>query len=38
MPEESTTPGLEEVARRSLMAASRRHFDAALGMYRPDAA
>jgi ketosteroid isomerase-like protein len=35
--EESTTPDLEELARRSLEAANRRDWDAAAASYAPDA-
>ena len=37
MPEESTTPGLEELARQSIDAINRRDFDAVLARYTPDA-
>jgi ketosteroid isomerase-like protein len=36
MPEESTTPDLEETLRRGIEALNRRDFDAALAMYEPD--
>ena len=37
MPEESTTPDLEELARQGIDAISRRDFDAVLARYMPDA-
>jgi len=37
MAEESTTPDLEHMTRRSLEAFNHRDFDAALAMYAPDA-
>src|SRR5262245_8926668 len=37
MPEEHTTPDLEESVRRSIEALNRRDFDAALSLYMPDA-
>ena len=37
MPEESTTPDLEELARQGIDAISRRDFDAVLARYTPDA-
>jgi ketosteroid isomerase-like protein len=37
MPDESTTPDLEEAVRRALEALNRRDFDAALSLYTPDA-
>jgi ketosteroid isomerase-like protein len=37
MPKESTTPDLEEVARRSLEAANRRDWNAAAASYAPNA-
>ena len=37
MPEESTTPDLEEALRRSLDAVGRGDFDAAVAPFRPDA-
>ena len=36
MPEESTTPDLEEVVRRGIEALNRRDFDAAFSLYAPD--
>jgi ketosteroid isomerase-like protein len=37
MPEEPTTPDLEEAVRRALEAFNRRDLDAALSLYAPDA-
>jgi ketosteroid isomerase-like protein len=37
MPEESTTPNLEEALRRSMEAFSRRDLDASTTLYTPDA-
>ena len=37
MPEESTTPDLEELTRQGIDAISRRDFDAVLARYMPDA-
>jgi ketosteroid isomerase-like protein len=37
MPEESTTPDLVELTRRSLEAADRRDFDLLVSIYAPDA-
>jgi len=37
MPEKSTTPDLEELARQNIDAISRRDFDALLARYMPDA-
>jgi hypothetical protein len=37
MPEESTTPDLEEALRRSVEAVNRHDFDDGLAIYRPDA-
>jgi ketosteroid isomerase-like protein len=37
MPEESTTPDLVELTRRLVEAGSRRHYDAFMSLYGPDA-
>jgi ketosteroid isomerase-like protein len=37
MPEESTTPGLEEANRRFIAALGRRDFDAAVAVFAPNA-
>jgi ketosteroid isomerase-like protein len=37
MPDESTTPDLAELTRRSIEAAARRDFDAAMSVYSPRA-
>jgi ketosteroid isomerase-like protein len=37
MPEESTTPDMEEAVRRALEAFNRRDLDVALSLYAPDA-
>ena len=37
MPDESTTPDLEELARQGIDAVNRRDFDALLARYMPDA-